>query len=630
MPHLTRYTTLISVVAHDPLFLRLQELNRTMKHFGIPYLLLFFMGLCAVSAQISPDCGTAVPICNNTPVNGGTVGYGIDDFNGEEVSGCLEKTLSGFIESNSAWYRFRTGASGQLGFNIGFDASEDWDFALYKTDDCNNLGEPVRCNFFDNSDANSYSGVGVDPSGGAENFQYEDWLEVLPGEDYYLLINNFSNTNSGFSIQFSGSIFSTNPYDALDCSIINNLLGPPISSCEGETVILDATTATAVAYSWFSDSGTGFQPIVGESGNTLSVNQSALYRVMVVTPTGTIISDVQVAFSPAPTSFPMTDAASCEGFQTYDLSQKDAEALGSQDPSEFVVSYYASLGDANNAANMLPKMHPTILGTQTIFVRVASIDNPNCYDVSEQFQLINLESPNMDFPSEASLCVNGGTVTIGFEMAEADYAYLWDNGAQTAQITVSQPGSYTLTATHVEGNLSCSDTKTVLVTVSDPPEIANIEIDDLQNNNTVTITTTVQGNFEYQLDGGAFQGSSTFSYVSPGPHTVTVNDIGGCGAVSEEIVVVGFAKFFTPNGDNNNDTWHISGVDILENPEVFIYDRYGKLIKYIGATDTFGWDGAMNGKALPESDYWFKLTYTSADGQRVTAKYINNHFALKR
>ncbi len=630
MPHLCCYTTLISVGANDHLFLWLPELNRTMKYFGIPSMLIFFIGLCTVQAQISPDCGTAVPICNNTPVNGGTTGYGIDDFNGDEVSGCLEKTLTGVIESNSAWYRFRTGASGQLGFNIGFDASEDWDFALYKTNDCDNLGEPVRCNFFDNSDANSYSGVGQDPSGGPENFQYEDWLDVAQGEDYYLLINNFSNTNSGFSIQFSGSIFLTNPYDALDCSIINNLLGPPISACEGEPVLLDATTTSAVNYAWFIDSGTGFVPMVGENGATLSVSQSASYRVTVVTPTGNIISDVQVAFSAAPSTYPITDAASCEGFQSFDLSQKDSEALGGQNPSKFVVSYYASLADANNGNNVLPKMHPTVLGTQTIYVRVSSVDNPNCFDVSGQFQLINLESPKMDFPSEASLCVNGGTVTIGFDMAVANCTYLWDNGAQTAQITVVQAGTYTLTATHVEGNLSCSDTKTVSVTVSDPPEISNIEIEDLQNNNTVTISTTVQGNFEYQLDEGEFQLSNTFNDVSPGMHRVTVNDIGGCGSVSEDIVVVGFAKFFTPNGDSKNDTWHIEGVNILENPEVFIYDRYGKLIKYIGATDTFGWDGAMNGKALPESDYWFKLTYTAADGQRVSAKYINNHFALKR
>lgn len=92
---------------------------------------VFFLSLTGM-AQVSPDCVNAIPICNNTPVNGGTAGYGADDFNGSQTSGCLERALEGTIESNSAWYRFRTGASGQLGFNIAINTDEDWDFASTK------------------------------------------------------------------------------------------------------------------------------------------------------------------------------------------------------------------------------------------------------------------------------------------------------------------------------------------------------------------------------------------------------------------------------------------------------------------------------------------------------------------
>ena len=210
-------------------------------------------------AQVAVDCANAIPICSNTPTNGGTQGYGIDDFNGAFSSGCLEQTLSGAIESNSAWYRFRTGAAGQLGFNIGFNTSEDWDFALYQASDCNNLGDPVRCNFFDNQDQQAYMGVGEDPTGSTSTVLYEDWLQVEAGQDYYLLINNFSNTNSGFSIQFTGDIFLTNPIDALDCSIIDNLLGPPIAACDNQIIVLDATTTNVLSYNWYMDTGTGFQ-----------------------------------------------------------------------------------------------------------------------------------------------------------------------------------------------------------------------------------------------------------------------------------------------------------------------------------------------------------------------------------
>lgn len=118
-----------------------------MKHIGVVFCIVFFLGLSCVLAQVSADCANAVPICSNTPVNGGTNGFGFDDFNGAATSGCLEKTITDAIESNSAWYRFRTGASGQLGINIGINASEDWDFALYKTSDCANLGDPYAAIF---------------------------------------------------------------------------------------------------------------------------------------------------------------------------------------------------------------------------------------------------------------------------------------------------------------------------------------------------------------------------------------------------------------------------------------------------------------------------------------------------
>ncbi|NHF57967.1 T9SS type B sorting domain-containing protein [Flavobacteriaceae bacterium TP-CH-4] len=602
-----------------------------MNRFGILTILLIFLGMQAGLTQVSLDCGNAIPICNNTPVNGGTNGFGIDDFNGDGASGCLERTTSGAIESNAAWYRFRTGASGQLGFNIGFDASEDWDFALYRVDDCNALGNPIRCNFFDNTDNNSFVGVGEDPTGDVGNFQYEDWLQVTPGEDYYLLINNFSNTNSGFSIQFSGQIFVTNPYDALDCSIISELLGPPVAACEGETVTLDATTMGATVYNWYIDTGAGFQPIVGQNNATLVVTTTASYRVQVITPSNNnIVSEVQVAFSPVPIANPISDAASCSGLSTFDLSQKDAEVLGAQDPNSYVVSYYADLGDANNATNALPKQYITQAGAQTIYVRVSSINNPNCFDVSEQFQLVNLESPILDFPSEAYLCAENGSVTIGLDLLQPNYSYAWDSGETTAEITVSQPGAYTLTVTNTQGGLSCDANRTVTVTNSNPPQIMDVLIEDLQKNNTVTVVANAEGPWEYQLDDRPFQTGNVFANVTPGTHSITVNDPNGCGSVTEEIVVVGFPKYFTPNADGMNDHWGISGIENLEDPEIYIFDRYGKLLNHTIGSNGPGWDGTFNGKRLPAADYWFKLTYIDSDGQRSTAKYVNNHFSLKR
>jgi len=601
-----------------------------MKRYQIITALAFLLGIVSLSAQVASDCVNAIPICNNTPTNGGTEDYGIDDFNGAATSGCLEQTLSGAIESNSAWYRFRTGASGQLGFNIGFDTSEDWDFALYLANDCNNLGEPIRCNFFDNQDMQSYMGVGEDPTGDTDTFLYEEWLDVEPGQDYYLLINNFSNTNSGFSIQFSGQIFETNPFDALDCSIIDNLLGPPIAACDNETIILDATTTDALSYAWYRDTGTGYQLLPAETGATLNATISAMYRVEVITVSMmNIISDVQVAFSVAPTAAAVSDEILCSDILSMDLSVKDSEVLGIQDPAQFRVSYHQSQADADLGINALPVLYSLTPGPEQIYVRVSSEDNPRCFDTSQNFELNVLQSPVLDFPDEVFICEDTTGVMIGEMTPLGHLDYSWDSGETTPSISVTQAGDYTLTVTNSQGGVNCISTRTVSVVVSETPTISEVIIQDLQANNRVEIIPGVSGNFQYQLDGGPEQVSNVFEGVSPGTHVVTITDLLGCGSVSETITVVGFPKFFTPNGDGANDYWHIEGISTLESPVVTVFDRYGKLITQLDETST-GWDGTFNGRQLPSTDYWFRLTYTDTQGQRIEAKFLNNHFSLRR
>ena len=581
-------------------------------------------------AQIAADCVNAIPICNDTPVNSGTDGYGIDDFNGAMASGCLEPTITGAIESNSAWYRFRTGASGQLGFNIGFDASEDWDFALYRASDCGSLGDPVRCNFFDNRDMETFMGVGEDPTGDTETFLYEDWLDVTPGEDYYLLINNFSNTNSGFSIQFSGHIFVTNPFDALDCSIINNLLGPPVAACDGDTVTLDATTNDVLSYTWYADSGSGYQVLTGETGATLDVTSSAFYRVEVIRTTmENLISDVQVFFSPTPVAQPMSDEMSCSGGAIFDLSVKDSEVLGSQDPNDFVITYHEDPADAQLGENAVPNPYSAAPGTVTLYARVTSADNPACFDASQSFDLSAVLTPEVDIETEVFICENTNGVEIGDPFGIPQFIYQWDTGETTSSIFVNSSGSYTLTVTNSESGLDCSVTKTVDVVISLAPRITDIEVEDLQNNNTVLIHTELDEDYEYQLDNGVVQTSNLFTNVAPGLHTVTVIDPRGCGSDTEQVTVVGFPKFFTPNGDGMNDYWHIQGIEMLQEPVVRIFNRYGMLLKEL-TPQSIGWDGRYNGRDLPSTDYWFKLTYIDIQGERVEASYINNHFALRR
>ncbi|MCR9226882.1 MAG: T9SS type B sorting domain-containing protein [Flavobacteriaceae bacterium] len=592
--------------------------------------LLVLLFCQALHAQVAQDCADAVPICSNTPINGGTNGFGTDDFNGAASSGCLEQTTTGAIESNSAWYRFRTAEAGQLGFNIGHSSDEDWDFALYRATDCSNLGEPVRCNFFDNSENTSFIGVGEDPTGDMDSVHYEDWLQVGAGEDYYLFINNFSNVNSGFSIQFTGNIWVDHPNSALDCTIINNLLGPPIAACEGDNVILDATTSGAIDYEWYSDTGSGYQLIASANGATYSVQNSGQYRVVVTAPTENIVSDVQVGFNEVPVTGTLTDETFCqEADMAFDLNGKNSEALNGMNPDGFVVSYHRSQADANVGSHPLEKQYIPIGSLETIFVRTTSLANPECYDASQSFTLNAIETPVLSFSDQAVICESVGILEIGEISPNPSYTYQWSTGEEAPSLIVSESGQYTLTVTNQSNGTLCETSRTVFVEVSRMPQISSVDIEDLSVDNTVTINTENNGMYEYSIDGGDFQVSNVFQGVAPGVHTVQMQDPYGCGIVEEDIVVVGYLAIFSPNGDVMNETWQVEGLSTLNSPVVTIYDRYGKLIKQMNEFDP-GWDGSFQGKPLPSTDYWFKLSYIDDNGNRTFAKHIQSHFSLRR
>jgi valyl-tRNA synthetase len=90
-------------------------------------------------------------------------------------------------------------------------------------------------------------------------------------------------------------------------------------------------------------------------------------------------------------------------------------------------------------------------------------------------------------------------------------------------------------------------------------------------------------------------------------------------------MVIDYPKYFTPNGDGYNDYWNIIGLQNQPGAKLYIFDRYGKLIKQISTTGQ-GWDGTLNTKQLPSTDYWFTIEFEEAGQQKV----FRAHFSLIR
>jgi gliding motility-associated-like protein len=184
---------------------------------------------------------------------------------------------------------------------------------------------------------------------------------------------------------------------------------------------------------------------------------------------------------------------------------------------------------------------------------------------------------------------------------------------------------YFVVATNIA--TGCSSEPTLIeVLQSEPAAITFTVSMAFSSTNSITINAIGNGgNYEYQLNNSPFQDSPTFDNVSSGIHTVTVRDKNGCGSSTEDVLVVNYPKFFTPNGDGFNDTWNIKDLANQTNAVIYIYDRYGKLVKQIYPNGA-GWDGTFNSQPLSSSDYWFTVNYEENNSK----KEFKAHFSLKR
>jgi gliding motility-associated-like protein len=216
------------------------------------------------------------------------------------------------------------------------------------------------------------------------------------------------------------------------------------------------------------------------------------------------------------------------------------------------------------------------------------------------------------------------TLSSGITSNFNNYTFLWSTGETTSEIQVNEIGTYTVEVTEIG---ACTKTKTITVQPSNIATITEIQIDDISDVNVVTVLVSGEGEYVYALNdpNNVYQESNVFQNVPAGFHIVYVRDIkNNCGIVAETIAVIGYPKFFTPNGDSINDTWQLKGISEVfqSNSQVYIYDRYGKLLRIlINSQDS--WDGTINGAKMPSSDYWFSVQLQ--DGRTFTG-----NFTLKR
>jgi len=336
-----------------------------------------------------------------------------------------------------------------------------------------------------------------------------------------------------------------------------------------------------------------------------------------------------------------------DGIYQFDLTQVEATVLGSQTPaSDFTISYYTNNTDANAGTNPITtpsayvNSNPTNMSPYfgSIWVRIANTTSTNpCYSLTE-VKLTIYPLPEPHIGNEYFICedlsvsptVNSYTI-IDTEISGSNYLFEWTLngqpfGGNTSSISTNQDGNYGVTITNL--TTTCTNTASTKVTKYAP--YITIDYSDAfvsPGYITINVLGSGSGNYEYQLDGGSFQDSNTFYNVSPGDHIVAVRDKNGyCSPEPLTATIINYPKYFTPNGDGFHETWNIKDLESTNpNAPIFIFDRFGKLIKQITPSTT-GWNGTYNGQPLPATDYWFTVDYNNKGANKT----FKAHFTLKR
>jgi len=293
---------------------------------------------------------------------------------------------------------------------------------------------------------------------------------------------------------------------------------------------------------------------------------------------------------------------------------------------------------------------------------VRAIDGVKCTGTSTTIVLSTAPNLNVKATYEDDCTDNHyeGNIVITFDEATVDYSkvrYSFDGGATKHAFTMFSGAQARIDRNHAsvrpsslpqvislyytDGGTSCQgETNPVVIPVvedllliKDPsytPEINELKV--LGKNGVPEYTYYFNGVYYgnkslYVVSKGDPEGIDPMDGKLKKKIEVKVQDSKGCTAEATfymEYIDIEIPRFFTPNGDGDNDTWAPRNTQHYPHIHTLIFDRYGRLLKELGQRES--WDGVYHGKPMPTGDYWYIMTL----GEEGEDREYKGHFTLFR
>ncbi len=204
---------------------------------------------------------------------------------------------------------------------------------------------------------------------------------VLAGQSYHIKLG-VADAGDG---QYDTAVFLKGGSFILDVNLGEDLLiATGTAECVGNVVTLN-TNSSIGSHVWYKDGVF----IAGETSSTLTVTQPGVYKVQLSYNSSCQVEDeITIEFISPPQANPPQDLSLCSstGIAEFDLDANNAYLLGTQDPTQFVISYHLTQSDAeNDLGQLLSTNYQNTSNPQTIYARIEDL-NGKCFDTA-QFQI---------------------------------------------------------------------------------------------------------------------------------------------------------------------------------------------------------------------------------------------------
>jgi len=261
-------------------------------------------------------------------------------------------------------------------------------------------------------------------------------------------------------------------------------------------------------------------------------------------------------------------------------------------------------------------------GTRTVVVEILENDG-SVRDLYEQsIEVLDIPELIVQAADNPNLCPNTSVV---LEANEGFSAYTWSNGDNRRTLSVSEAGTYTVTATTETG---CTTSQQIVVEEADNPEAEiTASRDRVSLGDTLRLQATGGVVYRWSADPSISDSTVANPIVRPLITTtytcLVINEL-GCESTAEFTVTVDRSldvvpeKAFTPNNDGNNDTWYIEKMDLYPDCRLTLFNRQGVKIFEEEAYSNFQpWNGTTNGSLVPAGVYFYLIDCGEEAGRQT-------------